>query len=482
MLSNQENLLSKMATGNGHGEDSPYFDGWKAYDSNPYHSKKNPHGVIQMGLAENQLSFDLIEEWLLDNQKASICTNGGVSEFKDIAIFQDYHGLPEFRNAVAKFMAKVRGNRVTFNPDNIVMSGGATGAHETLAFCLADPGAAFLVPTPYYPGFDRDLRWRTGIQLFPVVCESSNDFKVTREALEAAYERAQEANIKVKGLLINNPSNPLGIVLDRETLRSIVTFINERNIHLVCDEIYASTVFNQPNFVSISEIIEEDNVQCNRDLVHIVYSLSKDMGFPGFRVGVIYSYNKAVVSCARKMSSFGLVSTQTQYLIAAMLSDQEFIGRFLVESRMRLAKRHRDFTWGLSQAGIKCLKSSNAGLFLWMDLRKLLEDQTFEAEMVLWRMIIKKVKLNVSPGSSFHCSEPGWFRVCFANMDDKTMQEALSRIKEFMLLQNVGSMAQTKRMFRQQSLIVSCSSSRFDELMRSPCLRSPQSPLIRATN
>ena len=54
--------------------------------------------------------------------------------------------------AVANFMEKVRGNRVKFDPDRIVMSGGATGAHEMTVFCLADPGDAFLVPTPYYPG------------------------------------------------------------------------------------------------------------------------------------------------------------------------------------------------------------------------------------------------------------------------------------------------------------------------------------------
>lgn len=45
-----------------------------------------------------QLCFDLIEEWVLKNPEASICTAAGVNEFKDIAIFQDYHGLPEFRN------------------------------------------------------------------------------------------------------------------------------------------------------------------------------------------------------------------------------------------------------------------------------------------------------------------------------------------------------------------------------------------------
>ena len=52
----QQQLLSKIATNNGHGENSPYFDGWKAYDSDPYHHIENPTGVIQMGLAENQVT------------------------------------------------------------------------------------------------------------------------------------------------------------------------------------------------------------------------------------------------------------------------------------------------------------------------------------------------------------------------------------------------------------------------------------------
>lgn len=54
MMGNHQ-LLSKMATNDGHGENSRYFDGWKAYDDNPFHLTKNPAGVIQMGLAENQV-------------------------------------------------------------------------------------------------------------------------------------------------------------------------------------------------------------------------------------------------------------------------------------------------------------------------------------------------------------------------------------------------------------------------------------------
>uniref|UniRef100_A0A5B7ARL9 1-aminocyclopropane-1-carboxylate synthase n=1 Tax=Davidia involucrata TaxID=16924 RepID=A0A5B7ARL9_DAVIN len=480
-LSNEQQLLSKIATNDGHGENSSYFDGWKAYDNDPYHPINNPHGVIQMGLAENELCFDLIQDWIENNPKASICTAEGAHDFKDIAIFQDYHGLPQFRNAIAKFMGKVRGDRVTFDPDRVVMSGGATGAHELMAFCLADPGDAFLVPTPYYPGFDRDLRWRTGVQLVPVVCESSNNFRVTRTALEAAYERAQEANIRVKGLLITNPSNPLGTFLDRDTLTSVVSFINEKGIHLVCDEIYAATVFSQPAFVSIAEIIEEEGVECNRDLIHIVYSLSKDMGFPGFRVGIVYSYNDAVVNCARKMSSFGLVSTQTQHLIASMLSDETFVEKFIAESAERLAKRHELFTKGLAHVGIGSLKS-NAGLFIWMDLTRLLKEPTVEAETELWHMIINEVKLNVSPGSSFHCSEPGWFRVCFANMDDETMKVALRRIRNFVLPQTKGMEASKKRQCGQSNLQVSLSFRRLDEIMMMSPHSPIASPLVRARN
>jgi len=70
MNENQPQLLSKIATGNGHGEDSPYFDGWRAYQDDPFHPIKNPNGVIQMGLAENQV-YDQINLLLI----LSFCEN-----------------------------------------------------------------------------------------------------------------------------------------------------------------------------------------------------------------------------------------------------------------------------------------------------------------------------------------------------------------------------------------------------------------------
>uniref|UniRef100_A0A803NXC9 1-aminocyclopropane-1-carboxylate synthase n=1 Tax=Cannabis sativa TaxID=3483 RepID=A0A803NXC9_CANSA len=400
----------------------------------------------------------------------------------------------EKRQAIAKFMSKVRGSRVTFDPDRIVMGGGATGANELVIFCLADPGDAFLVPSPYYPAFVRDLGWRTGVKIIPVPCESSNNFKITKQTLEAAYEKAQNDGVNVKGLLITNPSNPLGTTIDRATLKSLVTFVNDNNIHLVCDEIYAATVFNSPEYVSVSEVIQEmGNDKVNKDLIHVVYSLSKDMGLPGFRVGIVYSYNDAVVSCARKMSSFGLVSSQTQHMLAAMLSDEDFVSKFLAESSKRLAKRHAHFTEGLKKVGISCLKG-NAGLFFWMDLRHLLNEPSFEAEMALWRWIVYDIKLNVSPGSSFHCPEPGWFRVCFANMEDATVDIALQRIHSFVGKKEVvEDLEDDQSAWRNSNLSLSFNKSKryHDDAasgfmsphhMMSPHSPMPHSPLVRARN
>nr|AFU90953.1 1-aminocyclopropane-1-carboxylate synthase [Psidium guajava] len=470
--------LSKIATNDGHGENSPYFDGWKAYDRNPFHPTQNPDGVIQMGLAENQLCFDLIEEWIKNNPAASICTSEGVGNFKDVAIFQDYHGLLKFRQAVAKFMGRVRRSKAAFDPSRVVMSGGATGASETLIFCLADPGDAFLVPSPYYPAFDRDIRWRTGIRIIPVECHMSNNFHVTLEQMESAYTKATEANINVKGVILTNPSNPLGITLSKETLTSLLSFTSENNLHMVCDEIYSATVFNSPAFTSISEVMQE--TKCNPDLVHIIYSLSKDMGLPGFRVGIIYSYNDQVVNCARKMSSFGLVSSQSQHFLASMLSDDVFIEKFLEESSRRLAKRHSRFVKGLEQERIHCLEG-NAGLFLWMDLRHLMKEPTFDGEMKLWRVILEHVELDVSPGSSFHCPEPGFFRVCFANMDDYTMEVALKRIREFVSKGNEDGDDKKllrKKHWKNRNLRLSFTSRKCDESLMSPHQRmSPHSPV-----
>ncbi|CAN6358807.1 unnamed protein product [Urochloa humidicola] len=430
--SQPEPSLSDIATSAAHGEGSPYFAGWRAYDEDPYDPVTNPSGVIQMGLAENQVSFDLLEAYLREHPEAFDCSVG----FRENALFQDYHGLKSFRMAMASFMETIRGGKARFDPDRIVLTAGATAANELLTFIIANPGDVLLVPTPYYPGFDRDLRWRTGVNIVPVHCGSDTGFQVTAAALQAAHDAAVASGARVRGVVLTNPSNPLGTTIDRAALDDIVDFVSRNgDLHLISDEIYSGSVFAAPDLASVAEVVE-DRVRRGGDThnvaarVHVVYSLSKDLGLPGFRVGAVYSYNDAVVAAARRMSSFTLVSSQTQRALAAMLSDGAFAAAYVGANRARLRERRDHVAAGLSRAGLACLRG-NAGLFVWVDMRPLLDEATVDGELRLWRQVVAEAKLNVSPGSSCQCSEPGWFRVCFANMSLETLDVALQRLSRF---------------------------------------------------
>lgn len=85
----------------------------------------------------------------------------------------------------------------------------------------------------------------------------------------------------------------------------------------------------------------------------------------GFLNKIIYSYNDTFVTAARRISSFSLVSSQTQHLIASMLSDTEFVRNYLTENSKKLLQM---FVHVLQVAGINSL-NSNAGLFCSVDLR-----------------------------------------------------------------------------------------------------------------
>ena len=45
-----------------------------------------------------QLSFDLLESWLRRNPNTVALKKDGVSAFRELALFQDYHGLPAFKD------------------------------------------------------------------------------------------------------------------------------------------------------------------------------------------------------------------------------------------------------------------------------------------------------------------------------------------------------------------------------------------------
>lgn len=324
-------------------------------------------------------------------------------------------------------MSQVMGGEISFDPSRIVLTAGATPAIEILCFCLADPGDAFLVPTPYYPGFDRDMTWRTGVELIPVHCHSADNFILSIAALQQAFNQARKRGQRVQGILISNPSNPVGNLLPQKTLRDILDFARKKNIHIISDEIFAGSIHGNEEFFSLAKILDAENFDKSR--AHILYGLSKDLSLAGFRVGVIYSYNDDVLAAAKKLTRFSSVSAPTQRLLISLLSDTSFIGRYLETNRKRIRKMYDIFVSGLKEIGVKYVDSSG-GLYCWVDMSGLMHSHNVKEELELWDKLLNVAKVNATPGSACHSIEPGWFRCCFTTLSEGNIRIAIERIRK----------------------------------------------------
>ena len=194
------------------------------------------------------------------------------------------------------------------------------------------------------------------------------------------------------------------------------------DLEIISDEIYAQTVFDpEAHYVSTLKLVPESY----RHRVHVTSSFAKDFVLSGFRTGMCFSFNPAIIQGFGSITYYSCVSSHTQSLLTALLKSPELEG-VMDLSRQRLKTAYEIITKGLADIGVPTMKAQ-AGIFIMADFSAYLEKQEFAEEHVLWQKIYNDLMINVSPGQLFGCDRPGWFRMCYAFEED-TVKEAVRRL------------------------------------------------------
>lgn len=375
---------------------------------------RNPDGWINMGASETHLLDGQLAELITDASRSKSLTPADLHYALD-------HGSPKFRSAIAKFLSErmFRDHRSrTLTAENIVVTIGATGALDMLAHVLGDPGDIFLVPVPMYASFEFDLGRRAGIHVEPV--DAGRDLSI--EAFDVSLRRAQGAGERVRCVLLSSPNNPTGTVYDATMLSKLAEFCHRNDLALVCDEIYSQTVFGAAvQWSSIHDVVAD----ADRARVVSIGGFAKDFGLSGFKVGFVASVNDDVNKALRNLAYFSPVSTLTQFVLTNVLESGR-VDLLIKANRDTLRHAHQHVVDGLGELGIQCMPAM-AGAFVMADFGSFLPDRSFAAEAELVNKLHLDLKVNLAPGQAYHCSQPGWIRICYAQ-SDQTIDELLRRI------------------------------------------------------
>ncbi len=185
---------------------------------------------------------------------------------------------PRFiREAVAEFIDRRdgaddrRGRRS--RPDQIFITNGASeGVRYVVDLLIDDEDDGIMIPIPQYPLYSAAIKRCGGAQV-DYFLEEESGWTTDRSALESSIEDARSRGVNVKALVVINPGNPTGAVLDEETIREVIDFAGNNGLAIIADEVYQENVYDS-GFVSFARVLGRSEVP-----LFSVHSTSK--GFYG---------------------------------------------------------------------------------------------------------------------------------------------------------------------------------------------------------
>ncbi|CAN5264634.1 pyridoxal phosphate-dependent aminotransferase [soil metagenome] len=193
-------------------------------------------------------------------------------------------GYVELKDAISKKFK--RDNNLTYNRSQIVVSTGAKQSLANVAMVLINPGDEVLLPCPYWVSYAELIKLSEGIPVeIPTTVESN--FKITPAQLEAAITP------KTKMIWYSSPSNPSGMVYNKEELRALAdVLVKYPNIIVVSDEIYEHINF-------VGEHASMAQFEDMYDRVVTVNGVSKAFAMTGWRIGYIGAPDWIAKACTK---------------------------------------------------------------------------------------------------------------------------------------------------------------------------------------
>ncbi|BFK07377.1 aminotransferase class I/II-fold pyridoxal phosphate-dependent enzyme [Faecalimonas umbilicata] len=316
-------------------------------------------------------------------------------------------GLKELKEEICNYIQ--RKTSVVYDPKSevVVTVGGSEGIDIAMRAML-DPGDEVLIPQPSYVSYLPCAVLAGGV---PVVIplQNRNEFKLTREELEAAITP------RTKILVLPFPNNPTGSIMTREDLEPIAEVVKEHDLFVISDEIYSELSY-QGEHVSIAEFpgLRERTIMIN--------GFSKGFAMTGWRLG--YACGPAeIIEQMIKIHQFAIMCapTNSQYAaIEGLRNCQPEVD----EMREAYNQRRRFLMHEFRRIGLKCFEPYGA-FYVFPDVSEFgMTSEEFATRF------LEEERVAVVPGTAFGASGEGFIRISYAySLED--LKVALGRLERF---------------------------------------------------
>lgn len=335
----------------------------------------------------------------------------------DFTKYTPSSGILPLKEAVCKRMEEDCG--LHYEPSQVVVASGAKHNVYIALRALIDPGDEVILPAPYWVSYLEMIKM-VGAQPVVVTAGEAANFKITAEQLEDAITD------KTKCMILNNPSNPTGMVYSREELEAIAAVCIKHGIYVIADEIYYGLLYDGVQFTSFPSLSDEI-----KNLTILINGVSKSYAMTGWRVGFACANN----TIAKVMSNFlshstGAPSSISQKAAVAALDGPQ--GE--VETMRQAFEKRRNYIVERINAidDVSCIKPEGA-FYVMMSIEKLigrtLHGQLIENSDDFCSAFLQHGLVATVPGSGF--GAPNYVRWSYATSMEN-IRKGMDRLEEFL--------------------------------------------------